>query len=95
MKMVMLIYNETLESDVLALLAGLQITKFTELIGASGHGDAGGTHLGTPVFPSLNRVRCMAMADDHAAALLDALRDFREQWKTEGVQAFAWPCETL
>ena len=95
MKMIMLVYSETLESEVLAFVAAQGVTKFTELVEAHGHGAAGGTHLGTPVFPSLNRVRYLALDDAAAAALLAALRGFREQWKAEGVQAFAWPCETL
>ncbi len=91
MTMIMLIYNETLESEMLAFLAAQGVTKFTELVEARGHGDAGGTHLGTAVHPSLNRVRYMAMAEEQAAALMTALGTFRAQWKAEGVQAFSWP----
>ncbi|HNW92083.1 MAG TPA: hypothetical protein PKM88_04140 [bacterium] len=95
MQMIMLVYNETLESELQGFMAAQGVQKYTELVEAHGHGAAGGTHQGTPVFPSRNRVRYMAVADDAAAAFLDALRAFREQWRAEGVQAFVWPCHSL
>ena len=95
MKMIMLVYNETLESEMLAFLAAQGVTKFTELVAAHGRGDAGGMHLGTAVYPSLNRVRYMALPEEQADALLTALRVFRDRWQAEGIQAFHWNCDTL
>jgi len=95
MKMVMIVFNETLTGEVEALLAKLGITSFTEWYPATGCGQTGGKHMGNHIFPGNNKVRVMAVSAAKAEEVRAACAPAMAEWKKEGCKLFAWNCEEL
>ena len=100
MRMLMIVYKDSLEDDVRGLLSAHHVVAFTEMHDVSGMGETG------PAFhsmswPGINNMILVALPEAQAnelAAALKAYRDGRAQ-KRGGektpLRVFAMPCELL
>lgn len=90
MKMVMLAYNEAIETEVMEVLANCGLQNYTKISGVYGRGSASGIHLGNDIWPGRNNVLLVA-GDEHAAKhLLSSIKELRQKLGREGVKAFSW-----
>lgn len=100
MKMLMIIFRESLEQDMLKLLKELEVQAFTELPSVLGSGEAG------PVFhtlamPQTNAMVLSALTDDHAERVIADLRAYRENLteRQSGayipLRVFVLPCDQV
>lgn len=95
MKMMMMAYNESMEMEVMELLADCGLLNYTKIGRAFGKGEASGAHLGTDVWPGMNSVLYVAFPEENAGRLLDGVRRLRQTLGMEGIKAFVWSLDEV
>ncbi len=94
-KMVMISYNEAIESDVIDSLEACCLKNYTKLTNVFGKGTSSGTHLGNDIWPGQNSLLLVACDEEHAHCLTAAIRELRKRLGSEGVKAFVMPMEEI
>ena len=95
MKMIMVVYNEAMDSEVMDILQGCALKNYTKVMGVFGKGSASGIHLGTDIWPGKNNILYVGCKEDEARQLLSCIKNLRRMLKKEGVKAFMWDIEDL
>jgi nitrogen regulatory protein PII len=95
MKMVMIVYNEAMDSEVFEVLTHCALKNYTKIESVSGKGDSSGTHLGNDVWPGKNNLLYVACEDADAQRLLTCVETLRKNFSQEGIKAFMWPLEKI
>ena len=95
MKMVMISYNEAVESEVMNSLAGCALKNYTKITDAYGRGESSGTHLGNDIWPGKNNILYVACEDKEAKQLLSRIKELRKTLGPEGLKAFLLPLEEM
>jgi nitrogen regulatory protein PII len=95
MKMVMISYNEAIETEVMDSLARCAIKNYTKITNVYGSGLTSGTHLGNDVWPGKNSILYVACEDKDARQLMSCIRESRKTLGREGVKAFLLPLEDM
>lgn len=95
MKMVMIAYNEAINTDVMEILENCGVKNYTKIMAAYGKGTSSGTHLGNDIWPGRNNILYVACDDKNARELLDCVKALREKLAKEGIKAFAWDLEEI
>ena len=95
MKMVMISYNEAVESEVMDSLALCSLKNYTKITDTYGSGLTSGTHLGNDIWPGKNSVLYVACPDKEAKELLSRIKELRKTLGREGVKAFLMPLEDM
>ena len=95
MKMVMLVYNEAMDEEVMEVLQHCVMKSFTKVTGVYGKGVSSGTHLGSDVWPGKNNVLYVACEEEQAARMLSCCRELRRKLGSEGVKAFVWSLDEV
>jgi nitrogen regulatory protein PII len=93
MKMIMLVYNEALDNEVMDILESCPMKNYTKLTGVFGCGTSSGTHLGTDIWPGLNNILYVACEEVVAKKIITAVRQLRKSLGVEGIKAFLMPLE--
>ena len=100
MKMLMLIFKESLEEEVKAVLARHQVKAFTEMHELTGMGEGGAT-LHSLSWPGFNNMVLAAMPDSEADKVIGALKKYRDGLAAKQgndripLRVFALPCELV
>ena len=90
MKMIMIVYNYALQDEFLEALDECGVGGYTHIERATGRGNQG-FHLGNVVWPVYNNVAFIAVPTEKLAkTVLSAVKEFKERFKGEGVQAWTW-----
>lgn len=95
MKMVMVVYNEAMDMEVMEVLESCAMKNYTKISGVFGRGTASGTHLGNDVFPGRNNILYVACEEKQAEQLLSCVKELRKEFGHEGIKAFILPIEDL
>ncbi|MDY6879174.1 MAG: PG0541 family transporter-associated protein [Desulfatiglans sp.] len=95
MKLVMIAYNEAMDSAVDRMLERAGVEGFTKWTKTYGQGRSSGPHLGTHVWPKTNNVLAVAVDEGMAEKLLDGVRDLRKDMSGQGIKAFVLPCDAV
>jgi nitrogen regulatory protein PII len=95
MKLVMIMYNEAINSEVESLLEQNGVDGFTKWTKVFGKGQASGPHLGTHVWPKANNVVVAATEKEAADKIMQGIRELRKKLAKEGVKAFMWEIEEI
>ena len=91
MQMVMVVYNEALDDEVMEALGACGLKNYTKIPGVFGAGASSGTHLGNDIWPGSNNILYVACAEAKAKSLLSAISDLKQQFPAEGIKAFDLP----
>jgi len=97
MKMLLMVFRESLEGEVLKLLEELGVKAFTELHRVGGTGEAGSA-LGSYDWPGVNTMIFAAMVEDQADRVVQRLKVYRDQRVQEQAglklpfRVFVLPC---
>lgn len=94
-KMVMISYNEAIDSEVMGVLADCGLNNYTKIMGTFGRGSTSGTHLGNDVWPGRNNILNVACQDKEAQKLLSYIRELKKRLGKEGIKAFLLPLEEV
>jgi hypothetical protein len=92
-KMVMISYNEAMDSEVVEALANCGVKNYTKIAGAFGKGEASGIHLGNDIWPGRNNVLYVACSMDEAQKIFSCVKELRKKFGREGIKAFLWELE--
>ncbi|MBM3254694.1 MAG: hypothetical protein FJZ08_00085 [Candidatus Omnitrophica bacterium] len=95
LKMVMIVYNEALDLDVMAVLGGCAVKNYTKANAVYGRGEGSGTHLGNDIWPGRNNILYVACDEKQAQQILACVKELRKKLGHEGVKAFLLPLEEM
>lgn len=94
-KMVMVVYNEAMDLEVMEVLEACAMKNYTKVTGAYGRGATSGAHMGNDIWPGLNNILYVACEDPQAAQMLSCVKQLRKKLGQEGIKAFVLPVEQL
>lgn len=94
-KMVMVIYNEAIDSEVMDVLQHCALKNYTKVLGVFGRGDTSGIHLGDDIWPGRNNIMYVACDEQQAKQILSCVRELRKTLGKEGVKAFVLPVDEM
>jgi hypothetical protein len=89
-QMVMIVYNETIDQEVIEALNTRGIKNYTKVCGAFGRGETSGAHFGNDVWPGKNNVLYIGCSAAEADQILNVVKDLRREIGKEGLKAFTW-----
>jgi nitrogen regulatory protein PII len=95
MKMVMVIYNEAIDVEVMEVLNGCGLVNYTKVTRVYGKGATSGTHLGNQIWPGLNYILYVACDDTQAKQVVFGVTNLRKTLGKEGIKAFVMPLEQI
>jgi len=95
MKMLMIIYNEALDNEVMEALDSSSINGYTKIAKVFGRGKKSGTHLGTDIWPGLNNILYVACEKIQFDKFIAQVKELRDRAGNEGVKAFVLPLEEI
>ena len=95
MKMVMVVYNEALDNEVMEILESCCLKNYTKIPGVSGCGTASGTHLGTDIWPGRNNILYVVCEEIVGKKIIAAVKELRKSLAAEGIKAFLIPLDDL
>ena len=93
LKMVMIVYNEAIDDEVMELLENCTMKNYTKMTGVFGKGATSGVHLGNDIWPGRNNILFIASQETDAKKLVSSVRALRVKLGREGVKAFVLPVE--
>ena len=93
LKMVMIVYNEAIDQEVMEVLGGCTLENYTKVMGVFGKGLTSGTHLGNDIWPGRNNILYIACQDNEAKKLVSCVKELRKKLGREGIKAFVLPIE--
>lgn len=96
MKMVMIVYNEAIDSRILSMLNDCcplgSFTKWTKVMGRGTHSEP---HLLDRFWPKGNNVIMTCVPDEAAKKMLIRIRNLREKDPKMGLKAFSIPVDEV
>jgi len=95
MKMVMIVYNEAMDMEVMEVLHRCVLKNYTKIPGVFGKGSSSGTHMGDDIWPGKNNILYVSCKDDEAVQLLTCVKNLRVKLRAEGIKAFAWNLQEI
>ncbi len=95
MKLVFIAYDEAHDHEVMQTLHDAGARNYTRWTEVQGRGTSGGPHLGTPVWPKRNHALAIAVEDEQAAQILEAIRSLRQSLTLKGLKAFVLPLDEV
>lgn len=95
MKMIMLVYNEAVEEEVMEVVDSAGLKNFTRITRTHGKGTTSGTHMGTDVWPGLNNIMHIACGEEQADKVVIGINNLRKSLGKEGIKAFVMPLEQV
>lgn len=95
LKMVMIVYNEAIDDEVMELLTNCGLRNHTKISGVFGQGSASGVHMGNDIWPGRNNILYVACEDKQAKQFFSCVKEIRKELGREGVKAFLLPLEEL
>ncbi len=93
MKMMMLVFNEAVDEEVMELLEACKLSSYTRIDAVLGKGQLSGAHLGTDIWPGRNNTLLLAVPDEAVEPVLKGVRELRQTMGAEGIKAFTWNLE--
>lgn len=95
MKMVMVVYNEAIDEEVMEALESSSLESYTKIKGIYGRGKISGAHLGNDIWPGRNNVMFVSCQDKEAAVFVSAIGKLRKTLGKEGIKAFIMPIDEI
>lgn len=90
LKMVMVVYYEAMDDEVMEVLGRCCMPYFTKLQGVFGKGELSGTRLGNDVWPGKNNLIYVACEDETAEKIISGVEELRKKRGKEGIKVFSW-----
>ncbi len=93
--MVMVVYNEAVDNEVMDVFKACGIDSFTKWQRVLGKGKLSQPHLDSNVWPGVNNVCIVVTEDKEAFSLLSQVKNLRQVLGKEGIKAFVLPVEAV
>lgn len=95
MKMVMIVYNEAIDTEVMEAMKKCGLKNYTKISGVFGRGNSSGIHLGNDIWPGRNNILYIACQEELAHQIISCVRQLRQRLGKEGIKAFILPLEEI
>ncbi|MDP2940020.1 MAG: hypothetical protein Q8O13_08080 [Candidatus Omnitrophota bacterium] len=95
MRMVMIVYNEAIDMEVMEVLKNCALKNYTKIMGVFGQGTTSGTHLGNDIWPGRNNILYIACEEKQSIQMLSCIKELRKKIGREGIKAFVLPLEDV
>jgi len=95
MKMLMIVYNEAMDNEVMEALESCVMKNYTKISKVFGRGASSGTHLGNDFWPGLNNIIYIVCEEPQIKKMLSAVRKLRKEVGHEGIKGFVLPVEEI
>ncbi|NLF93253.1 MAG: hypothetical protein GX564_05135 [Oligosphaeraceae bacterium] len=96
LKMLIIVYNISIQEEVMDLLEAQGVTCFTQWPRLVGRGVTTGPRLDNDVWPGANAAVMTVVEEEQAGKLMLAVQAFRDEiGEHEGVKAFQLPVEKM
>ena len=92
-KMVMVVYNEAIDMEVMDVLSNCSVKNYTKVTAVYGQGTTSGTHLGNDIWPGRNNILYVACEEKQAKQMLACAKELKKKLGQEGIKAFVLPLE--
>ena len=93
LKMLIVVYNEALDMEVMEILEGFAMKNYTKAPTVFGRGTHSGTHEGNDIWPGRNSILYVACEEKQAKEMLQAVKELKNKVSHEGIKAFILPVE--
>lgn len=94
-KLVLIVYNEAIESEVSETLKTCGLENFTKIPAVFGKGTTSGAHFGNDIWPGRNNILLVVCQERDAKELLVCIKNLRKRLGKEGIKAFVLPIDDL
>jgi len=94
-KMVMIVYNEAIDTEVMEALGACFLENYTKINAVFGRGSTSGIHLGNDIWPGRNNLLCVACEDPQAKEIMAKIKELKKKLGYEGIKAFILPIEEI
>ncbi|OLC42728.1 MAG: hypothetical protein AUH74_03735 [Nitrospirae bacterium 13_1_40CM_4_62_6] len=100
MKMLLIVFRDSLEDEIVVLLKEFNVKAFTELHKVGGTGETGDA-FHSFASPGVNTMILTALAEDQAERVVKGLKAFRDQLAKQQqgakipIRVFVFPCEQV
>jgi hypothetical protein len=91
MEMLMVVYNTSIDEEVLEALKKAGMKCYTKFVNLRGAGECSEPRLNTQVWPGTNSMLLVFCELQAREGLLQAVRVLKERHREEGVRAFVVP----
>ncbi|MCK9614821.1 MAG: hypothetical protein M0R48_04865 [Candidatus Omnitrophica bacterium] len=95
LKMVMIVYNEAIEAEVMEILEGCALKNYTKVMGVYGSGETSGIHLNNDIWPGRNNILYICCEGTQVQKILSCVKELRKKLGKEGIKAFTWNLEDI
>jgi hypothetical protein len=95
MKMVFIVYSQAADYDVIAAIKNAGVKGYTKMEKASGEGVETEPKLHTHTWPGENCVLFLALEENELAAIVEIVRELKQEHPRAGVKAFILPMEEI
>ena len=95
LKMLMIIYNEALDNEVMEIMQDSLVKNYTKITKTFGRGESSGIHLGTDIWPGLNNIMYVACQEPQAKGILLRIKELKQNAGQEGIRVFVLPLEEV
>ena len=95
LKMVMVVYNEAIDAEVMEVLGACTMRNYTKVPGVFGRGLSSGTHLGNDIWPGRNTMLYIACLEEQARHIVSCVKELKRKLGSEGVKAFVSPLDEV
>ncbi len=95
MKMTFLSYKESMDNEIMALLADAGIKAYTKWKEVMDRGDTGYPKMGTHIWPGFNSALVVAAGDEEAKALMKRIKEFNASRKFDFIKAMQWTIDDM
>jgi nitrogen regulatory protein PII len=95
MKMLMIVYNEAMDNEVMEALESCVMKNYTKISKVFGRGVSSGTHLGNDIWPGLNNIIYIVCEEPQIKKMLSVVRELRKEVGHEGIKGFVLPVEEV
>jgi len=95
MKAVLVVYNESIESEVAEAVAAAGIEYYTKFPKVHGTGPGSGPRLGNTTWPGANTALLAVAPEKLALALVEKVKELRKKLADAGLRAFWWGMEGM
>ncbi len=95
MKMLMIVYNEALDNEIMEILDKSTMINYTKVTKVFGRGASSGTHQGNDIWPGMNNILYVVCGEVQAKEMVEGINGLRKKVGHEGVKAFVLPLDEI
>jgi len=96
MKMILIVFNISIQSEVLELIDGLGVTCYTQWPRLIGKGVSTGPKMDSNIWPGANTALMVVTSSEMAEKIMNAVQQMRDDIGAyEGIKAFQLPVEKM